>query len=376
MSRDQVLVVGAGLSGAVLARTLAEAGIPSRVLDQRDHVAGNCHTSRDPETEVMVHRYGPHVFHTGDQEVWELVQRFARFEPYVSRIKAVARGRVYPLPINLLTLNTLFERAMGPEEARAFLEAQGDRSIGEPTSFEEQALKFLGKTVYRTLLQGYTRKQWGRPPSELPASVLRRLPVRFSYDDNYFDHPHQGIPREGFTVLAERMLDHPAIDLELGTPFDHRLHRGFRHLFWSGPLDQFFDYSLGRLEYRTLRFEAFRGEGDHQGCAQLNYCDPEVPWTRVTEFRHYTPWERPRGTYWVREYSSACGPGDIPYYPVRLAQEKALLERYQAEAAATPGVTFLGRLGTYRYLDMDVTVRQALEVARGFLEGEGARKDV
>ncbi len=359
-------MVGAGLSGAVIGRHLAEAGYQITVIDGRDHIAGNCHTERDGETGVMVHVYGPHIFHTDDEEVWAYVNRYQTFLPYKNRVKTTSKGQVFSLPINLHTINQFYGKAMRPDEARAFIEDQADTSITDPQTFEEQALRFVGPDLYEAFFKGYTMKQWGCHPSELPASILKRLPVRFNYDDNYFFHRFQGMPETGYTDMVERILDHPSIDVHLSTWFDPATASDYAHIFYSGPLDGYFGFDLGRLGYRTLDFERFADSGDYQGCAVMNYGEESVPFTRITEHKHFSPWEAHDGTVCYREFSRACGPDDIPYYPIRLVDEKALLANYVAKAEATEGVTFVGRLGTYRYLDMDVTIREALDTARAF----------
>lgn len=372
MAHGNFLLVGAGLSGAVIARTLADAGHRATVIDARSHVAGNCHTERDAETGVLLHVYGPHIFHTDDAEVWDYVNGFTRFLPYKNRVKTIAQGQVFSLPINLHTINQFYGRTMRPEEARAFIEAQADTSIADPQSFEDQALRFVGPDLYAAFFKGYTEKQWGCAPADLPASILKRLPVRFNYDDNYFFHRFQGMPEAGYTPMVEAILDHPGIDVHLDTPFAPETAARHDHMFWSGPLDGYFNYRLGRLGYRTLDFERFTADGDWQGCAVMNYGDVDVPWTRITEHKHFAPWESHEGTVCYREFSRTCTPDDIPYYPIRLVQEKALLAEYMALAQACEGVSFVGRLGTYRYLDMDVTIREALDCARAFLSHRAA----
>ncbi|MEI4473077.1 UDP-galactopyranose/dTDP-fucopyranose mutase family protein [Frigidibacter sp. MR17.24] len=372
MLRDPILVVGAGLSGAVIARELALAGHPVTVFEARDHVAGNCHTRRDPDTGVMVHVHGPHIFHTDDSAVWDYVTGFARFRPFRNQVKTTVRGQVYSMPINLHTINQFFGLALRPDEARAFVAAQAIRGPGVPESFRDQALALVGPALYEAFLEGYTLKQWGRSPAELPASVLKRLPLRFSYDDNYFFHRHQGMPEAGYTAMVEAILDHPNIAVHLRRPYQRGDEADFAHCFHSGPLDLFFGADLGRLPYRTLDFEHQVVEGDWQGCAVMNYADADVPWTRITQHGHFAPWEsRARGII-SREYSRAAGEGDTLYYPVRLVAETALLAAYQARAAQLDRMTFVGRLGTYRYLDMDVTIREALDTARGFLASGAA----
>ncbi|MCR8726822.1 UDP-galactopyranose/dTDP-fucopyranose mutase family protein [Frigidibacter sp. ROC022] len=363
-----ILVAGAGLSGAVIARCLAEAGLRVQVVEARDHVAGNCHTERDPETGVMVHRYGPHIFHTEKAPVWDFVNRFARFMPYRHRVRTTVGGEVYALPVNLGTINQFFRRAMRPDEARAFVAGLTETGDGPPRNFEEQALAMIGADLYRAFFKSYTEKQWGTPPALLPAAILKRLPLRFSYDDSYFSHRFQGIPEQGYTAMVTAMLDHPGITLQLGRALRREDTAGAEQVFWSGPLDGWFGHRLGRLGYRTLDFEHFTATGDWQGCPVMNYGDPEVPWTRITEHKHFAPWEEHAATFCSRETSRACGPDDIPYYPIRLVREKALLADYLALAGAERGVTFVGRLGSYRYLDMDQCIEEAMEVARRYLE--------
>lgn len=370
----KVLLVGAGLSGAVIGRTLAEAGHVIEIVDSRTHVAGNCHTERDADTGVMVHVYGPHIFHTDDAEVWDYVNRFANFKPYKNRVKATSldptgKRQVFSLPVNLHTINQFFGKTLRPQEAHDFITTeQADTSITDPQTFEEQAMRFVGRDLYEAFFKGYTIKQWGVSPRELPASILKRLPVRFNYDDNYFFHQFQGMPEHGYTAMVEQILDHPAITVRLNTSFTREQAEGYDHVFYSGPLDGYFDYELGRLGYRTLDFERFTHEGDYQGCAVMNYGEESVPYTRITEHKHFSPWESHEGSVCYREFSRACDPGDIPYYPIRQVEEKALLADYVALAEQARGVTFVGRLGTYRYLDMDVTIREALDTAQVFLK--------
>ncbi|WP_272482030.1 UDP-galactopyranose mutase [Roseovarius nanhaiticus] len=363
-----ILMVGAGLSGAVIGRQLAEAGHDVSVIDARPHIAGNCHTERDEATGVMVHVYGPHIFHTDDTGVWDYVNRFAHFMPFRNRVKTTSQGKVFSLPINLHTINQFYGRTMRPCEARSFLEGEADTSISDPQSFEEQALRFVGRDLYEAFFEGYTVKQWGISPKELPASILKRLPVRFNYDDNYFFHRYQGMPKDGYTAMVEQILDHPKITVTLGERFERREAAGHDHVFYSGPLDEYFGCELGRLGYRTLDFERFEYEGDYQGCAVMNYGERDVPYTRITEHKHFSPWEEHETSVCYREFSRACEPGDIPYYPIRQIREKALLADYVDRARSERGVTFVGRLGTYRYLDMDVTIREALDTAAVFAQ--------
>ena len=364
----KIAIVGAGFSGAVIANQLAQAGYTVEVFESRSHVAGNCHSERDAETGVMLHVYGPHIFHTDNERAWEFVNRYAEFKPYVNRVKAITKGQVFTLPINLLTINQFFNKTMGPAEAEEFLASLGDKSIVDPQTFEEQALRFVGRELYEAFFKTYTVKQWGLEPSELPASILKRLPVRFNYDDNYFSHKYQGMPAEGYTALVENIINVPGVTVHLNTRFDPDLKSDYEHVFYSGPIDAWFKHAEGRLPYRTLDFETFRATGDYQGNAVINYCDDAQPYTRITEHKHFSPWEKHEKTICYKEYSRQCEEKDIPYYPIRLARDKQQLELYVNLAKKEPNVTFVGRLGTYRYLDMDVTINEALITADKFLD--------
>jgi UDP-galactopyranose mutase len=363
-----IAIVGAGFSGAVIANQLAQAGYTVDVFESRPHIAGNCYSERDAETGVMVHVYGPHIFHTDNERAWEFVNRYAEFKPYVNRVKAITGGKVFTLPINLLTINQFFNKTMGPAEAQEFLQNLGDKSIENPTTFEEQALRFVGRELYEAFFKTYTIKQWGLHPSELPASILKRLPVRFNYDDNYFNHKYQGMPADGYTALVQNILDVPGVTVHLSTAFDPADKGNYAHVFYSGPIDAWFKHEEGRLPYRTLDFETFRADGDYQGNAVINYCDDEKKYTRITEHKHFSPWEKHEKTICYAEYSRQCEEKDIPYYPIRQTREKAQLELYVNKAKNEDNVTFVGRLGTYRYLDMDVTIHEALLTSDTFLE--------
>lgn len=361
-----VACIGAGFSGAVIARELAQAGHKVIVFDSRSHVAGNCHTERDAETGVMVHVYGPHIFHTSNEIVWNYIQQFDDFMPFTNRVKTIHNNRVFSLPINLMTINAFFGKTFSPKQAAEFMDSVGDKSITDPQTFEEQALRFVGKELYEAFFKGYTQKQWGMHPSALPASILKRLPVRFNYDDNYYASKFQGIPKNGYTYIIERMLDHPNIDLRLNTPFSREQSTDFDHVFYSGPIDAWYGYTKGRMGYRTLDFGVERHEGDYQGNAVINYGNQEVPYTRISEHKHFAPWEQHDKTLIYKEYSRLCGENDIPYYPIRLVKDKSQLASYVELAKSESNVTFVGRLGTYRYLDMHITIEEALTVADRF----------
>lgn len=363
--KEHIGIAGAGFAGAVLARELADTGkFRITVFDERNHVAGNCHTARDTETGVMVHIYSPHIFHTDREDIWEYVNHWGKFEPFINRVKANTANGIFSLPINLLTINQFFGKKLNPAEARDFIGSKVDQSIKDPKNFEEQALKFLGQDIYKNFFYGYAKKQWGVEPAELSASILKRLPIRFNYDDNYYDKKYQGIPVSGYTEIVKRILDHNDIELRLGTKLDPDRKRDFDHIFWSGPMDGFFDFKLGRLTYRTLKFERIVQNGDYQGNPIIHYCEEEVPYTRISEHKHFCPWENHEKTVLFKEYPKPCEKGDIPYYPLRLNDDKKLLEEYTKLAEEVEHVTFIGRLGTYRYLDMHMVIAESLDLAR------------
>lgn len=361
-------IAGAGFTGAVLSRELANAGHRVTVFESRNHIGGNCFTTRDSDTGILIHKYGPHIFHTNNDEVWSYISRFSEMMPYVNRVKTTVNGAVYSLPVNLHTINQFFGKTFSPDEAVSFIRSITDHDIETPNTFEEQALKFVGRDLYEAFFKGYTIKQWGVCPSNLPASILKRLPLRFNYEDNYFNHRHQGIPKDGYTPIIESLFDHPQIEVLLNSKFSSQQIDGYDHTFYSGPLDAWFGYSEGHLGYRTLDFVSEIHKGDFQGCAVMNYGDSAVPYTRITEHKHFAPWEDHEQTVVFKEYSRACSAEDEPYYPIRLVKEKEMLTRYIEKARKTNKISFLGRLGTYRYLDMDVTIAEALQATKEVLQ--------
>ena len=363
-------IVGAGFSGAVVARELAQAGHSIVVFDARDHVAGNCFTARHA-TGVMVHTYGPHIFHTQHEHVWQYINKFGEMMPYQHRVKAISKQTMYSLPVNLKTINQFFGRDFDADEAEKFIASKADNTITDPVSFEDQGLRFVGRELYEAFFAGYTSKQWGVDPKELPASILARLPVRFNDDDTYFSHPYQAIPKDGYTPIVEAILNHDEISVHLGTRFSPTVSKefgSFDHIIWTGPIDAYFGFEFGRLGYRTLDFVPEVADGDYQGHPVVNYCDTDVPYTRITEHKHFAPWESHDKTIVYREFSRLCGETDTPYYPIRLVKEKEQLLNYVQRARDAKGVTFIGRLGTYRYLDMDVTIHEALLASKTMLE--------
>lgn len=369
-------VVGSGFSGSVLANELAKKGHQIEVFESRNHIGGNCYTERNKETGILIHKYGPHIFHTDSEEVWNYVNKHTPFIPYVNRVKTTSKGRVFSLPINLHTINQFFNLTLNPSEAKTFIQSISNNTIKDPQSFEEQAMKFVGKDLYEAFFEGYTMKQWGCNPSELPASILKRLPVRFNYDDNYFNHKYQGMPINGYTPIFESLLNHKNISLYLNYSFKIDEACNFDHVFFTGPIDSWFAYSEGRLGYRTLDFVEEIHKGEYQGCAVMNYGDFDVPYTRISEHKYFSPWEIHQKTIIFKEFSRECEENDIPYYPIRLVNEKALLKVYIAKAINQNRVSFLGRLGTYRYLDMDVTISEALDASQKILKSLADKVDI
>lgn len=364
MSREfDYLIVGAGLFGAVFAREMTDAGRKCLVIDRRGHIAGNAYT--ETVEGIDVHRYGAHIFHTNDEEVWAYVNRFARFNRFTNSPIANYRGELYNLPFNMNTFHQMWG-VITPEQAREEIcRQQAAAGDGEPRDLEEQAIRLVGRDIYEKLVKGYTQKQWGRPCTELPAFIIRRLPVRFTYDNNYFNARYQGIPEEGYTALAERLL--AGIPVRLHTDFLRQrgeLSALAETVVYTGAIDAYFDYRLGALEYRSLRFETEVLDTDnYQGNAVVNYTDAETPWTRIIEHKHFTFDAQPK-TVITREYSAAWQPGDEPYYPVNDQRNTELYQRYAALAAQEPHTLFGGRLGAYRYYDMDQVIAAALALAQ------------
>jgi UDP-galactopyranose mutase len=364
------MVVGSGFFGLTVAeRTAGLLGKRVLVLDRRDHIGGNAYSEPEPETGIEIHRYGAHLFHTSNERVWKYVNQFTGFTKYQHRVFSIYRGQTYPLPINLGTICTYFGRSFTPAEARALVAEQADEiDTADASNLEEKAVSLIGRPLYEAFIRGYTKKQWQTDPTDLPAAVIARLPVRYTFDNRYFNDTYEGLPIDGYTAWLTRMADHPNIEVRLSTDyFDVRdeVPRDVPTVF-TGPIDRYFNYEAGPLGWRTLDFEQeVLPIGDFQGTSVMNYADEEVPWTRIHEFRHFHP-ERtyPEDrTVVVREYSRFAEPGDEPYYPINTAEDRARLERYRqlaAKEATEKRVLFGGRLGTYQYLDMHMAIGSAL----------------
>ncbi len=365
------LIVGAGLYGAVFARQMTDAGRKCLVMDRRDHIAGNIFSKRIEGIDV--HMYGPHIFHTDKENVWEYANRFTKFNHFMYCPMANYNGELYNLPFNMNTFTKMWPDVKTPDDARKCIEGQVEKAgIGKPENLEEQAISLVGTDIYEKLVKGYTQKQWGRPCNELPSFIIKRLPVRFIFDNNYFTHPHQGIPVEGYTAMVEKMLE--GIEVGLNTDYlkeKEALRKQAGAVIYTGPVDEYFGYSQGTLQYRSLRFETeVLDTPNYQGVAGMNYTDAEHPWTRIVEHKHFLFGKGNMDkTVITREYSSAWKQGDEPYYPVNDEQNSALYQKYQELASAEEGVYFGGRLGTYRYMDMDQVIDQALQDADKLLKG-------
>lgn len=354
------LIVGAGLYGAVFARELTAQGKKCLVIDRRDHIAGNAYTEN--RSGIHVHKYGAHIFHTSDKEVWDYVNQFAEFNHFINSPLAIYKDEVYNLPFNMNTFSKMWG-VRTPAEAKAKIAAQvAERNITDPQNLEEQALSLVGVDVYTKLVKGYTEKQWGRDCKDLPAFIIKRLPCRFVYDNNYFNDRYQGIPVDGYTAMVEKMLE--GVEVRLNTDFADLIKAVpniAKKIVYTGCIDEYFGYKLGPLHYRSIRFETEELPiEDFQGNAVVNYTDREVPYTRIIEHKHFAFGKQPT-TVISREYSAEWKPGMEPYYPVNDGKNSALYAAYQKLAEAEGNVIFGGRLGQYRYYDMDKVIRAALD---------------
>jgi UDP-galactopyranose mutase len=365
-----LVVVGSGLFGLTVAERCADdLGLNVLVLDRRYHVGGNAYSEAEPETGIEVHKYGAHLFHTSNRRVWEYVNRFTSFTGYQHRVFTMYRGQVYTFPMNLALINQFFGRSFTPSEARALVAEQASEiDTKDATNLEEKAISLIGRPLYEAFVRGYTAKQWQTDPRELSADIITRLPVRYNFENRYFNDTYEGLPVDGYTAWLERMVDHPRIEVQLKTDFfDVRDEFvGQVPVVYTGPLDAYFGNSAGELSWRTVDLEPeVLPIGDFQGTPVMNYADEDVPFTRIHEFRHFHP-ERTRypgdKTVIVREYSRFAETGDEPYYPINTPDDRAKLLEYRRLAKAEPGVLFGGRLGTYKYLDMHMAIGSALSM--------------
>ena len=375
LSLDQIkktdwIIIGSGFFGSVLAERIAtQLNQTVLIIEKRSHIGGNCFSTIDSETGIEYHKYGPHIFHTSNQVVWNYVNQFTTFNNYRHKVYTTYQNRVYSMPINLGTINKFFNQEFSPKQAQGFLREEIEKyHIETPSNLEEKAISLIGKPLYEAFIKGYTQKQWQTDLTKLPASIINRLPVRFSYNNDYFDDPYQGIPTEGYTAVFEKMLSHPNISICLNTDyFEWRNHiPADKPQVYTGPLDLFFDYKHGVLGWRTVEFSRdVKPVGDFFGNAVMNFGDVSIPHTRAHEFRHYHserqayPQDK---TLLFWETSRAAGIGDDPYYPINTAEDTQIFAKYQDESKHMSSIIFGGRLGNYKYWDMHHTIAAALSV--------------
>jgi UDP-galactopyranose mutase len=364
-----LVVIGSGFFGLTIAeRCAAELGLRVLVVERRHHIGGNAYSEPEPQTGIEIHRYGAHLFHTSNSRVWEYANRFTAFTGYQHRVFSIYQGRVYPLPINLATICEYFGSALSPQEARALVAGQAAEVSGGAVNLEQKAISLVGRPLYEAFIRGYTCKQWQTDPVDLPPEIITRLPVRYTFNNRYFSDTFEGLPVDGYTAWLERMVDHPNIEVALNTDFASLRADllGSVPVVYTGPLDAYFSYAAGDLGWRTLDFDLeVLAQPDFQGTPVMNYADPDVPFTRIHEFRHFHPerdWYPDDQTVIMREYSRSAARGDEPYYPVNTAADRARLLTYRELADAEPGVLFGGRLGTYKYLDMHMAIGSALSM--------------
>lgn len=365
-SKYHYVVVGSGLFGLTIAHKIATAlNEKVLVIEKRSHIGGNCHSEHEPVTGIEYHKYGSHIFHTSDQTVWDFINQFGRFNNYIHKVYSKFQSTIYSLPINLGTINHFYNAALKPFEVDGFIKAKSGK-ITNPRNFEEKAISLIGEELYRAFIYGYTKKQWSTDPKKLPAEIISRLPVRNNYDNNYFDDKYQGLPVGGWANLFRNMVDHENIDVMLNLDFfDIRTYLSKDTLVvYSGPIDRYFDYNRGKLGWRTVEFESeIHAVSDYQGNAVINYADEQVPYTRVHEYKHYHP-ERQSGlsTFIQKEYSKPADTKECePFYPINDRANMAILEQYQIQAEREPNTIFGGRLGSYKYYDMDDVILAALQ---------------
>jgi UDP-galactopyranose mutase len=363
-----LVVVGSGFFGLTIAeRCATQLGRKVLVIDRRNHIGGNAYSAPEPQTGIEVHQYGAHLFHTSNKRVWDYVNQFTGFTGYQHRVFTIFKDKVYPMPVNLATICEYFGRYMSPDEARALVAEQADEIDSEKAeNFEEKGISLVGRPLYEAFFRGYTAKQWQTDPRNLPAAIVSRLPVRYNFNNRYFNDTYEGLPVDGYTAWLENMADHPNIEVRLETDFfdmrDDIL--GNVPVVYTGPVDAYFDNQAGELSWRTLDFELeVKNVGDFQGTSVMNYAAEDVPYTRIHEFRHFHPerdWYPKDRTVIMREYSRFAEKGDEPYYPINTAEDREKLLAYRDLAKAEPDVLFGGRLGTYKYLDMHMAIGSAL----------------
>ncbi len=371
----KVLIVGSGFGGSVFSNLLANSDTNCEILviDKRSHLGGNCFTYTDKPTGIEVHKYGPHIFHTNDDDVWNYINKFTEFNDYKHKVKINTFNNIYSFPINLHTINQLYTSTFTPKEAEEFVKNIAKEyckkfDIIEPKNFEEQVISLVGYNMYNVFYRFYTKKQWERDPKDLPASIAKRIPVRFNYDDTYFNNAkYQGIPKNGYTEIFKNMLNHKNIRIELETNFSIYKSQKFDYIIYTGPIDEYFDYRFGKLDYRTVSWINEYADGDYQGTSIINYADMDYPWTRIIEHKYFTPEKKFNMTIISKEYSKEDD-GSAPCYPIRDEKNIEIYNKYEELAKKEKNVIFIGRLAQYRYYDMDQVIAMSMKKYKEFIK--------
>lgn len=369
------LIIGTGFFGSVIAERIAnELKYPVLMIEKRKHIGGNCFSEIDPETQIEVHKYGSHIFHTSNEKVWKYISQFTSFNNYRHKVLTKYQDKIYPMPINLETINWFYNLNLQPNEAQDFLKKEAlKEQIIKPHNFEEKIISQIGRPLYEAFIKGYTMKQWEQDPKNLPESIINRLPIRTNYNRDYFDDKYQGIPTNGYTRIFEKMLSNPLIDLQLNMDYfsiKDSIPKNTIQIY-TGPIDQFFNYKYGKLGWRTLDFtKEIYPENDFQGTSVMNYAEKNTPYTRIHEFKHYHPERKYSKDYTIifKEYSRLVKDNDIPYYPINTEKDKALLKKYETDAMQLKNILFGGRLGSYKYYDMHHTIASALNTFDTIIE--------
>jgi UDP-galactopyranose mutase len=372
MRNRKILIVGAGFAGSTFARLAAENGFYVEIIDSRSHSGGNSFSHKDRDTGIEIHKYGPHIFHTSSEKVFNFINRFAKFNGYIHKVKAIAGGHVYSLPINLHTINQFFGNLLSPREAREFIKRK-QLHTDNVTNFEQAVLASLGRELYEAFFRDYTIKHWGKDPKELPASTAKRLPVRYNYNDNYFDDRYQGIPAEGYGELFDRMLQHQNIKVFLKTSFDSikaEWRKKYGCLVFTGSIDEYYDYRYGYLPYRTVNFEEIRDD-EIQGSSVINYTDNSVPFTRIHEHKYFTPDKDFSKSVGFKEFAAETTSKENPFYPINDLPSKAIFSQYKKAAEQERDVIFIGRLAEYRYFNMDQAIDSSMRSFEKFMKTPG-----
>ena len=363
----KILIVGAGYAGSVFGRLAAEQGSTVQIIDKNDHIGGHSYSFKDVQTGIEIHKYGPHIFHTNYEDVYSFITRFSKLNNYINRVKVIHDNQVYSMPINLHTINQFFEENFSPLDARQFIESKQVR-FDEITNFKEVILNSIGEELYEAFFKGYTKKQWGCEPEKIVASTAKRLPIRYNYNDNYFNDKYQGIPVNGYGSLFENILDHRKISITLNTDFNElkeTWRKDFDFLVFTGAIDDYFDHCIGVLPYRSLRFERIDGK-EIQGNAVINYPDADVPYTRIHEHKYFTPGLNFDNSVAFKEFSLQAGKQNKPFYPIENESSLKLYNRYKEMAEKESEILFLGRLAQFKYYNMDQVIKSAIDTYNNF----------